>query len=502
MKKGQICEGVIERMDFPNKGIMYIDGVPVIVKNALPGQRISCLLAKKRSGHFEGRLLAVLDEGEQAYYDESCQGGGICGGCLYCNRRYEDTLQIKEAQLRKLLDGACLGVSGSENYVFEGVIASPVTRGYRNKMEFSFGDSYKDGPLALGLHKRSSMYDIVNTGDCRLASEEMNRIRTATLTFFAERRVPYYHKVSHTGYLRHLLLRQSARSREILAALVTTSQTDELKQPEAELLAEYRDMLCSLLPETAARITGIVHIVNNQVADAVIADELHVLYGRAYINEELLGLQFKITPFSFFQTNSLGAEVLYEKVRSYINEEEPAVERNAAAYGRRHGLVFDLYSGTGTIAQIIAPAANQVIGVEIVEEAVEAARENAARNGLTERCAFIAGDVLKVLDTIAERPDTIILDPPRDGVHPRALPKILSYGVERIVYISCKATSLVRDLETIHAYGYRVVRACGVDMFPWTGGIETVCLLSKLHADQHIGVELETDGLDLKAAES
>lgn len=163
--------------------------------------------------------------------------------------------------------------------------------------------------------------------------------------------------------------------------------------------------------------------------------------------------------------------------------------------------VFDLYSGTGTIAQLMAPAAGKVIGVEIVEEAVEAAKKNAAANGL-DNCEFIAGDVLKVLDEVEEKPDMIILDPPRDGIHPKALPKIIAYGVEHIVYISCKPTSLVRDLEVFLENGYRVDKAVAVDQFPWTANVETVVLLSQQKADDYIEVELELDELDLTSAES
>ena len=185
-----------------------------------------------------------------------------------------------------------------------------------------------------------------------------------------------------------------------------------------------------------------------------------------HFTEELLGLRFKVTPFSFFQTNSYGAEVLYETARKFLTEKND-----------RCGIVYDLYCGTGTIAQLMAPFADKVIGVEIVEEAVEAARENAKRNGLS-NCEFIAGDVLKVLDGIDEKPDTIILDPPRDGIHPKALPRIIAYGVENILYISCKPTSLARDLPAFIAAGYRPVRGMCVNQFPWTSSVETVVLLS------------------------
>ena len=218
------------------------------------------------------------------------------------------------------------------------------------------------------------------------------------------------------------------------------------------------------------------------------SDETTVLWGQDYFYEELLGLKFKISPFSFFQTNSLGAEVLYETARGYVGETKDKV-------------VFDLYSGTGTIAQILAPVASKVVGVEIVEEAVEAARENASLNGLS-NCEFIAGDVLKVVGDLTEKPDLIILDPPRDGIHPKALERIIGFGVERMVYISCKPTSLVRDLAVLKERGYRLVRACAVDMFPATGNCETVVLLSKLNTKQHVEVELNLDELDLTAAES
>ena len=209
---------------------------------------------------------------------------------------------------------------------------------------------------------------------------------------------------------------------------------------------------------------GILHIINDSLSDVVKSDETRILYGQDYFYDKLLGLEFKITPFSFFQPNTQGAEVLYQTVREYIGD-------------IRDMTVFDLFSGTGTISQVLAPVAKQVVGVEIVEEAVEAAKENAARNGIT-NCKFIAGDVFQVLDEIREKPDVIVLDPPRDGIHPKALPKILDYGVERIVYISCKMTSLARDLEMIQARGYRVERMTAVDQFAQSVHIEVVALLS------------------------
>ena len=215
----------------------------------------------------------------------------------------------------------------------------------------------------------------------------------------------------------------------------------------------------------SGKIVGILHTTNDSLADVVRNDSTKILYGQDYFYEDLLGLKFQISPFSFFQTNSLGAEVLYETARSYVGETKDKV-------------IFDLYSGTGTIAQILAPVAKHVTGVEIVEEAVEAARRNARENRL-DNCTFLVGDVLKVIDELEEKPDLIVLDPPRDGIHPKALEKIIKFGVERMVYISCKPTSLVRDLEILQARGYRVERAGAVDLFPGTYHVETVCLMSR-----------------------
>ena len=292
--------------------------------------------------------------------------------------------------------------------------------------------------------------------------------------------------MQHVGYLRHLLVRRAVKTGEILAALVTSGQTETLETGEEELLEGWRAGLLSLSLEGS--FAGILHIRNDSLADVVQSDETRILYGKDYFYEELLGLKFRISPFSFFQTNSLGAEVLYETARGYVGETADKV-------------VFDLYSGTGTIAQIIAPVASKVVGVEIVEEAVEAARENAAMNGLS-NCEFIAGDVLKVIDELQDKPDLIILDPPRDGIHPKALEKIIDFGVDRMVYISCKPTSLARDLVVLQERGYQVEKVCCVDMFPATANVETVVLLSRKTPDDTIEVDLDLDELDITAAES
>ena len=477
MKKGQIYEGIIERVDFPNKGIVFVpeEEQYVTVKNGIPGQKIRFMINKFKRGNAEGRLLEVLEKSPLETREPVCSIFPACGGCMYQTMPYEEQVKMKEGQIRRIMDPVVKG-----EYVFEGVKHSPKEFHYRNKMEFSFGDEFKDGPLSLGLHKKGSTYDVLTAGDCQLVHEDMDKILLCVLNYFKERNVSYYKKMQHVGYLRHLLLRRGDTTGEILVNLVTTTQEEYDLTPLVEEL---------LALELEGKIVGILHILNDSLSDVVKSDETRILYGQDFFYEKLLGLEFKITPFSFFQPNSKGAEVLYETVREYIGDIDNQV-------------VFDLFSGTGTIGQVLAPVAKKVIGVEIIEEAVEAAKENAVRNGLS-NCKFIAGDVFKVLDEIEEKPDVIVLDPPRDGIHPKALPKILNYGVDKIVYISCKMTSLARDLEMMQLAGYRVEKMTAVDQFCETVHVETVCLLSKLHeAKHHVNVKLDMDEMDLTAAES
>ena len=465
MKKGEIYEGIIEKVDFPNKGYVNIDGEKVIVKNGIPGQKVRFMINKKRSGRAEGRLLEVLEKSPLEVREHVCKNFPACGGCMYQTMSYEEQLKMKETQVKGLLQEA-VGIGTDLHW--EGIHGSPIEFGYRNTMEFSFGDEYKDGPLSLGLHKKGSTYDVLTASDCKLVHPDMTAILSRVLDFFTELGAVHYKKMQHTGYLRHLLLRRGVTSGEILVHVITTSQAEY----------DYAPLVSRLLAlPLEGKIVGIMHIINDSLSDVVQSDETRLLYGQDYFYETLLGLRFKISTFSFFQPNSLAAEVLYSIVRDYIGDTKDKE-------------VFDLYSGTGTIAQLLASVAKEVIGVEIVEEAVEAAKVNAALNGLT-NCRFIAGDVLKVLDNLTEKPDMIILDPPRDGIHPKALPKILAYGVENIVYISCKPTSLARDLPAFLAAGYEVQRSCSVDQFCETVHVETVVLLSHKKPDGHINVKVE-----------
>ena len=312
----------------------------------------------------------------------------------------------------------------------------------------------------------------------KLVHPDMTKILACVREFFLERNASFYKKLQHVGYLRHLLLRRGVTSGEILVHVVTTTQEEyDLEPLKEQLLA---------LP-LEGKIVGIMHILNDSLSDVVQSDETKILYGKGLFLRRTSGLKFQDQHVFLLPAKFPGREILYSKVREYVGD-------------TRDKVVFDLYSGTGTIAQLAASVASEVIGVEIVEDAVKAARENAARNGIS-NCRFIAGDVLKVLDEV-RRNRRIILDPPRDlCVHPKALPKILAYGVDQIVYISCKVTSLVRDLPAFYEAGYQMTNACAVDQFCQGVHVETVVLLSQQKPDDTIEIDLDLDELDATSAE-
>lgn len=472
MKKKDIVTGIVKRVEFPNKGVLETEEGKVIVKGALPDQKVSVQIQKVRNGRAEGRLLEVLEEAPDSN-ESPCIHFGKCGGCSYLTMPYVKELGLKEQQVRSLLKPAV--ERNSIRFTWEGIKTSPVKYAYRNKMEFTFGDEIMGGPLSLGMHKKGSFYDIVTVSGCRIVDDDYRAILSATVDYFSpmydKKEITFYHRMKQEGYLRHLLVRKAVRTGDILVDLITTTQ-------EEHDLTGYKDALLNL--QLDGRIAGILHTKNDSLADAVIDEGTEILYGQDFFYEQILGLKFRITPFSFFQTNSLSAEVLYQTVRDYIRSlyDQSNIKND--------GVVFDLYSGTGTIAQLLAPVATKVIGVEIVEEAVEAAKENAKLNHL-DNCEFIAGDVLKVLDDIEDKPDLIILDPPRDGINPKALRKIIDYGVNYLIYVSCKPTSLARDLEIFQENGYMMSRAVAVDQFPWTSHVETVVLLSRTEGTKREG---------------
>jgi tRNA/tmRNA/rRNA uracil-C5-methylase (TrmA/RlmC/RlmD family) len=504
LKRKDVAECVIERVDYPNCGRYKTEeGQKLTVKNTLPGQRIRCRIFKKHQDRVEGRLFEIVEKSPLETREKVCDNFPLCGGCLCQTMPYEDQLAMKEDMVRRLLDEVV------DDAVYDGILRSPLEFEYRNKMEFSFGDDVENGPLTLGLHRRNTTYTVLNAHSCALAHEDVRKVLGATLDYCREMGLKKYDKKIHKGFLRFLLVRRSQTTGELLVYIVTSSQQEHD-------FSDWADRLLALPIEGS--YAGIFHAIDDKMSDAVKVDYATPLYGKEYFYEELLGLKFKVTAFSFFQTNTPGAEVLYDAVRRYVTGgvpgqntpgQEDGGDRSSKAEKvcvdeNRSGspVLYDLYSGTGTIGQVLSPVAGKVYGIELIPEAVDAARENVALNGIT-NCEFIAGDVLEKLAELPEKPDYIVLDPPREGINPKALAQIIDYGVGEMVYISCKASSFKRDMVTLRASGWRVKRYCLVDLFPQTMHVETVCLLSKLsEAKNHISVKVDMDEMDVTAAES
>lgn len=381
---------------------------------------------------------------------EICKHSEFCGGCLYQGTPYEEQLKIKESEVLALLE--------KKNVECEQILPiqpAPCQYRYRNKMEYTFGDMEKNGPMTLGMHRKRKFMSIVTVDECQLVYEDFNKVLRATLDFCAERGYTFYHKKSHKGMMRHLIVRRGVHTNELLVNVVTSTEPgfDE---------ASYVNILKKL--DLDHNLVGVLRTFNDNIADAVNCEKLKILDGRDYYMEKIMGLEFKVSAFSFFQTNVEAVENLYSYAVSLIDDFKGKV-------------AFDLFCGTGTITQTLAQTAKMAIGVELVEEAVEAAKANAALNGL-DNCKFIAGDVFEVLETVSEKPDVIVVDPPRMGISPKALDKIISYGVNQIVYVSCNPKTLVDNLYYLQYYGYRVKSLKPFDNFPNTKHCECVVLLS------------------------
>lgn len=450
MRKRKEYEFNIEGTEFPGKGVAFHEGEKVAIKNTLPGQKVKARVTKKNSNGVEAKLLEVLEDVDYKI-KPACDIFGVCGGCSHGDLSLDTQLKFKEEQVKALLDN-----KGIKDYEYLGIESSPLHYEYRNKMEFTFGDFEKGGELTLGMHAKGKSFAIVSVHNCQIVDEDFRAIISATINHFRKANLPYYRILKHEGFLRNLVVRKAINTGEILLNIVTTTQ-------EQYDFTGFVDTLKAL--ELKGEITGIIHTLNDSLSDVVQADSIEILYGRDHIIENLLGLKFKINPFAFFQTNTKGAEKLYSIVRDFIGESADKV-------------VFDLYCGTGTIGQIVAPKAKKVVGIELIEEAVEAAKENAKMNGLN-NCEFIAGDVAVTIKNVTEKPDIIILDPPRPGVHPVALDYVIKFDAKEIVYVSCNPKTLAVDLEVLVANGYKVEKVKIMDMFPHTPHVEVVTKLTR-----------------------
>ncbi len=449
MKKRDILEIYVENMEFGGTGTTIVDGIKLSYKGGIIGQKIKVLVKKVRKTKAEGKILSVI---EQSKIETApvCRHYGICGGCNMLSIPYDKQINIKKNQLLELFKE-----SGHTEVTEVEVLKSPNKYEYKNKMEFTFGDKEKGGELMLGMHVKNSPISIEYVNSCMIIDEDYRKILVATTEFFRNTNLPHYRVLAHEGYLRHLVLRKGKNTGDIQVNIVTTSQC------EFDMNI-YADMLIKLTLD--GNIKGILHTLNDSLSDAVIPEKISILYGSKDFEDILLDNRFNISPFSFFQTNTHAAEVLYSAVKTMI--------------GEKKDIIFDLYSGTGTIGITVSDKASKIIGIEIIEEAVEAAKENVKKNNIT-NCEFIAGDVTTEVSKISENPELILLDPPRAGIHPKAMGDIISFNAKEILYISCNPKALMNDLKVLKGAGYEIRKVAGVDMFPNTTHCEIICLLSR-----------------------
>lgn len=447
MTKKKLYDIKIESMRYPNLGISSLGDQKIQCKGTITGQTVQVRLGRKRGEYREAKKVQILEHSPLETMNP-CPAFGDCGGCQYQRLPFTTEDALKQKMMEELFAEAAPGLTIQRH-------SNPRPRSYRNKMEYTFGDAYKGGPLVLGLHSAGRFYEMVDTAGCNIVHPDFEVIRQGVQDYFRQTGQAFYRKLHHTGLLRHLVIRCGFHTRELLINLVTTSQDEVSTEGLIDILLD--------LP-LELNIVGILHTINDDLADAVKADELRTLYGRPYLYERVLGLEFKISPFSFFQPNVFGIENLYSRLLELAGDLSETT-------------VYDLYSGTGTIGMILAKKAHKVIGVEIVEEAVLAARENAVANGI-KNVEFRSADVLKELEQLTDPADLIVLDPPRAGIHPKALEGIISYQPKNFLYVSCNPKSMAEDLHSFLQAGYEIKALEWFDQFTRTPHVEALAYIS------------------------
>jgi len=458
IRKGEIIELAIENMAYGGRGIGRLDGFVVFVKGGVPGDRIKARIYKKKKDYAEAGMVELISPSPDRE-DAPCPYFGYCGGCQWQNVAYEKQLEFKREHVQEPLER----IGGIRDVTVQPVIPSENRFAYRNKMEFSFsdrrwylpeefdGDKRRD-EVALGLHVPGTYQKVIDIEACLLQQETGNRILNMVSEYVKSSGIPVYGLKSHQGFWRFLMIRYSAAFDEWMVNLVTSEERVEYVQPLSDLLVRRFE-----------RIKTVVNNINSRGASIAVGEKEAVLYGDGYIRDRIGAFTFQISANSFFQTNSRGAEQLYETMAAYAEIEGSEI-------------VLDLYSGTGTIPIFLADRVRSVTGIEISRSATTDAVRNAEENGV-DNCRFICGDIREKLADITFKPDLLIIDPPRAGMHKDVLAQAMALSPEKIVYISCNPATLARDLSEM-SNGYKVLEIQPVDMFPHTYHIEAVAKLA------------------------
>lgn len=464
VKRGQELDLSIEKFADKGKSLSRMDGFVVFVPWVVPGDRARVQITRRKKQHAEARLLELL-EPSPLRTEPRCGYFGVCGGCRWQHVRYEEQLEAK----RRSVEEALVHQGGLQEVEVPPTLGCDRLYRYRNKMEYSFsadrwltkgeiesGEDYDKG-FALGLHVPGNFYKVLDLHECHLPSERVEGLLHYVRNYVRERALEPWDIRANTGYLRHLGLREGERTGEIMVNLVTSEW-------DGEGMADFADHLQREHPE----VTTLVNTINRSVAQVATGEETRVLYGPGLIRDRIGAYEFRIWPETFFQTNTAGAEKLYEIVREFA---EPQPEDR----------IYDLYCGVGGISLFLSGDVSRIVGIESIEAAVEGARLNAEENGV-DNCRFLSGEIEKTLTPeLVEReghPDMVIADPPRAGMHPKVVQRLLEISPDRIVYVSCNPQTQARDISTL-LEGYTVEATQPVDLFPHTQHIENVALLRR-----------------------
>ena len=463
LTKNQIYEAVITDYTTDGQGIAHIEGCAVFVPNAIAGERVRLRIELVRKTWAAGKMVEILEKSPHRVNRE-CPVAKLCGGCDFWHMDYAEETRLKADRVRQ-----CLNRIGGENLQELPILAAPTCYGYRNKAQYPV--ARKKQRAYAGFFKAGT-HEVIENDRCLILPQETDAVKAVVMNYVNQFKVPVYDEEAHTGLLRHIYVRRGSVSGQVLVCLVTNGK----KLPKVEVLIQKLKQIPGF--------TTLVQSVNTRKGNAVLGDEFITLYGPGYIEDTLCGLNFRLSPRSFYQVNHHQAQRLYEAA---ISQAEIT----------REDTVLDLYCGVGTITLCLAKAAGKVIGVEVIPQAVEDARDNALRNGM-ENVEFFCGDAGQAaleLEKQGIKADVVVVDPPRKGLNADTIEALSRFAPRRIVYVSCDPATLARDVALLKQRGYSLKNAMAADLFPRCSHVESIVCLSKL-ADTHIELEIDPEELD------
>ena len=462
--KNQIYEALVTDYTAEGQGVAHIEGCAVFLPNAIAGERVRVRIEKAQKTWASGKIVEILEKSPHRVNRE-CPVAKLCGGCDFWHMDYAEETRLKAERVK-----TCLNRIGGQQLETVPILAAPTCYGYRNKAQYPV--AVKKGRAFAGFF-RAGTHEVVENSRCRILPPEADLVKDKVIDYVNQYRVPVYDETTHTGLLRHIYVRRGAVSGQVLVCLAVNGE----KLPKAQELIRRL--------KTVPGFTTLVLSVNTRKGNAVLGDKFITLHGPGYIEDTLCGLTFRLSPRSFYQVNHHQAQRIYETAI-------------AQAGITKQDTVLDLYCGVGTITLAMASAAGKVIGVEVVPQAVEDARDNAKRNGI-ENAEFFCGDAGQAalqLEREGVRPDVVVVDPPRKGLNADTIEALSRMSPRRIVYVSCDPATLSRDVALLKERGYKLQTAQAADLFPRCAHVETVALLGRKQVSDYLHIAVNTEDLE------